>query len=600
MSGLGLLTAVFLVSPALMSTYLGIFSWRRRNIPGAISFGFTMFISAGWGVTAALAVINSDATVARFWLNLMFTLGAFLSVAIFAAAAQTTGHMALTQPSRVVLWLIIPIITALLTMTSANHNWYLYDVRFVPSGAQNIGWVNRYGPWVVVHLSYSYGLILYAVVLLIQQIVKTRYRIYRIRVFLLLVGMLLPFLANIINSLLVENHTFITPIMLNLSAPLFFWVLFRYRLFDLLPIARDQAFEYMDDAIIIVNEDNRVVDVNPRAALLSGRPANEVIDKPLAEVYPNYRDAFMQALEGATRHQSIQINRGEQPAYFDLSIMPITRNQERVGKLIILSDRTEQRLAEARARRMETERERVRTLSEFVGAASHEFRTPLAIIRNSAYLINRITDPDKRAEKTTLIDNQVNLLIQLVDGLVTVVKLNAEVDLTFDRLDINPIVARVIQRLHVEAEAKALHLEAHTATDLPPIGGHVDYLQEAVRAILHNAIRYTESGGTITLHTLQREGQVVVTVQDTGIGIEAEHLPHIFDAFYRADKARSTAGFGTGLAIASRVVTLHGGHIQASSQIGVGTTLEMRFPSANGLVGKTKAVQAVQNNNEAN
>ena len=597
MSGLGLLTTVFLVLPALMSIYLGMYSWRRRSIPGAISFTFTMFATASWSLTAALVVLNSDAGVASGWLRANFAIGALLSVGILAAAAQTTGHTFMSTPTRMMPWLLIPAITILLTITGNSHHWYLYDIRFVQSGSQNIGWMSEYGPYSVVHLTYSYGLIAYGIVLLVQQLLKLHYNNYRIRILLLLVGLLLPFVANIANSLFVETRTFVTPIMLNLSAPIFYWVLFRYRLFDLLPIARDQAFEQMDDAVIIVNEQNLIVDVNPKAALLAHQLAPELIEKSLSDVYPVYQEAFTRALDGTSRHQSIQIDSGEQPMYFDLSVIPIIRDDEQVGKLIVLADRTEQRLAEDRARHVEAERDRIRSLSEFVGAASHEFRTPLAVIKNSAYLINRIEDPTKRAEKTAQIDNQVNILTRLIDGLLTVVRLDAQVDLTFHALDINIIVQGIEQKARVDAAAKNLHLELQVASHLPLISGNTSYLQEAIQAVLHNAIRYTPPGGTVTLRTSQRDNKTVVTVQDTGIGIEPEHLPRIFDVFYRVDTARSTSGFGTGLTIANRVITLHGGGIEISSEPGNGTTVDMTFPPANTPESKTVMPRPVSKTN---
>ncbi|MEZ4669287.1 MAG: histidine kinase N-terminal 7TM domain-containing protein [Anaerolineae bacterium] len=594
MTTLGLVTIIFLVLPALMSAYLGIYSMRRRAIPGATAFGITMFLIATWGLAAALVVISNDSATARLWLNVMFAFGAYLSVGILAATSQTTSLNNLFASWRLLVWLIIPTASSIIVLTSQSHQLFFYDIQFVQSGAQNIGWTQQSGPWSIVHLTYTYALIIYSAVLLVQQFMKLRYAPYRRRTLLLLAGLLLPFGANIANTLFLDVRTFITPILLNLSAPIFYWVLFRYRLFDLLPIARDQAFEHMDDAVIIINERDEVVDVNPRAAALAGQDAATLIEKPLLDVFPSgYREALAQTLGSNVRHQSIEVSRQQSPQYFDMSVVPIIRDNEQVGKLIVLADRTDQRLTEKRAHRMEAERERVRSLTEFVGVASHEFRTPLSIIKNSSYLLSRIDDPAKRAEKISQIDNQVNVLTRLIEGLLTIVRLDAEVELVFHDLDLNAVIQNAEQRVKNEAAAKNLHMDVKLMSGLPLVSGNMIYLQEAINAVLHNAVRFTQNGGSVTISTFEKGGEVVVRVQDTGIGIAPENLPRIFDVFYRVDQARTTAGFGTGLAIANRVVILHRGHIRTESQLGSGTTIELCFPPVHVAKSKTISAQPV-------
>ncbi len=580
MSTLGLLNAVLLVLPMLIAAYLGIFAWQRRTIPGAVSFALTMVVVAGWCATAALVVITTDPTAARFWLNLMLALIPFLPVCILAAVAQTTGHDSFVRGKRLFLWLIVPVITAVLSLTSQFQQIYVYDVQFVHSGVENIGWVNRFGFWSVVYLSYSYMLLVLSMVLLVQQFTRMRHRTYRMRILLLTIGLILPFVANIANTLLMDVRYFITPIIFNFSTPVLFWALFRYRLFELLPIAREQAFEHMADAIIIIDGDNRVVDVNPNAAALAQQTPAALIEKTLFEAFSTFEQSLRPLLDNFTSHQPIEIRQREQIRYFDVTVSPITRDGEQVGKLIILRDVTEQRLAEARARHLELERERLNTLSQFIESASHEFRTPLSIIKNSTFIISRTEDTVKRAEKIIQIDDQANRISQLVEALLNIVRVNASAELTLDPLNINTLIENIKQQLSPEAAAKNVHLEVDLAPQLPMINADALLLSKAIYAVVHNAVRYTPAEGHITITTCQQDSQVIITVKDSGIGIDSEHLPHIFDVFYRVDKAHSTAGFGTGLTVANRVIALHGGHIEASSRFGEGTTVTITLPRA--------------------
>ncbi len=579
MSSAGLLNAVLLLLPMLIAGYMGLFAWRRRTIPGAASFTLVMAVIAGWCATAALVVISRDYYAARFWLTLMLALIPFLPPAILVTVAQTTQSPALIRRGRLLLWFIVPAITALLSLTSASQQIYIYDVQFVRSGLDYTGWINRFGFWSIIHLSYSYALVIYAVVLLVRQFTRMRHRTYRMRILLLTVGLVLPFAANIINTLFMEVRYFITPIIFNFSTPVLFWALFRYRLFELLPVAREAAFEHMDDAIVIVDRENRIVDVNPSAAALARQSARDIIEKNVFEVFNDFEHSFPSLLDHYANHQAIEFQTGDEKRYFDLTISPITRDLELVGKLIILRDVTEQRLAEARARHFELERERLNALSAFIESASHEFRTPLSIIKNSTFIINRTEDSAKRAEKVTQIDDQANRISLLVEALLNVVRVNANTELTLDPLNINTLITNVQQNVREEAAAKNLQIELDLAPQPLIVNAETTYLTQAVQAIVHNAVRYTPTSGRVTITTRQQDSQIIITVQDTGIGIDPEHLPHIFDVFYRVDKARSTAGFGTGLATASRVITLHGGQIDAQSQPGEGTTITIQLPA---------------------
>jgi signal transduction histidine kinase len=580
MSVIGLINAVFLTLPLIITVYLGIHSWRRRNIPGAISFMISMLIVGAWCATSLLVVVNSDEKTALFWVKMMLAIVPFLPAFIVVSVLQTNVRDIPITRRWIVVLLVVPTITAILSMTSNSQSIYLYNLKLTQSGSQNVGWTNQYGPWAVVHLAYSYAVVGFSLVLLIRQFIRMRYHTYRMRSILLLVGVSLPFVTNMINTLVSDVHYFVTPMVFNISAPILFWALFRYRLFEVLPIARDRAFEHINDAIVIVDMEHRIVDVNPSAALLAKSNAAKLLEIQLFQAFVSFKDALMPLLESTVSHKLITLNMHNEERYFDVTISPITRDQEVVGKLIIMQDRTEQHSAEMRAHRLEVEHERLSTLSAFIEAASHEFRTPLSVIKNSTFIANRTDDPAKRTEKLDQIDDQVNRISQLVDALLSIVRLDASTQLELSPIDINSIVEMASEKVKAEATAHKVSLELAMTPRLPLIKGNTFHLTEAIYATIHNAVRYTPADGKVNIATTLHDSEIVVTIQDTGVGIDEEHLPHIFDAFYRVDKARTTAGFGTGLAIASRVINLHSGQLEVESKVGEGTTMLMKFPVA--------------------
>ncbi|MFN8530605.1 MAG: sensor histidine kinase [Anaerolineae bacterium] len=122
----------------------------------------------------------------------------------------------------------------------------------------------------------------------------------------------------------------------------------------------------------------------------------------------------------------------------------------------------------------------------------------------------------------------------------------------------------------------SLHLEL--GSSLPRIRGDFDYLSDALGQILENALRFTLPDGTVTIVTGATESSVWIEVRDTGIGIEEDELPHIFETFWRNDKAHTTPGFGLGLPIAKRIIAQHNGEISVSSYQGQGTTFRVTLP----------------------
>jgi len=146
-------------------------------------------------------------------------------------------------------------------------------------------------------------------------------------------------------------------------------------------------------------------------------------------------------------------------------------------------------------------------------------------------------------------------------------------------VDLAALVSGVVETMRPLAEVKSLHL--HTAgTNGVRTQGDEARLRQVFYSLLDNAIKYTPEGGTIEIRLGHRDHAVVITLRDTGIGIPPEHLPHVFDRFYRVDRARSRAegGTGLGLSIAQSIVTAHGGRIELASTPGEGTTCTVILP----------------------
>ena len=211
---------------------------------------------------------------------------------------------------------------------------------------------------------------------------------------------------------------------------------------------------------------------------------------------------------------------------------------------------------------------------------AHELRTPLTVIRgNLEAMIDGVYPLD--AEHLLPALNQVNLLARLIEDLRTLALAEAgQLPLVKRPIDLSALIASALASFEAQAAAQQVALRSEVALDLPRIEVDPDRIQQTVAILISNALRYTPANGTITLGAKAEADCVLIEVADTGSGIVAEDLPHVFERFYRADKSRSRAagGSGLGLAIAKGIVEAHGGSISVTSQIDQGTRMLVSLP----------------------
>jgi heavy metal sensor kinase len=218
----------------------------------------------------------------------------------------------------------------------------------------------------------------------------------------------------------------------------------------------------------------------------------------------------------------------------------------------------------------------------FTADASHELRTPLtAILGQIDVALERPREAESYRTTLTTIREQSQRLARLVGDLLFLARADARsVPIEVEAIDLGALLPAVIAQLEPLAAARKLSIELALAP--LRIYGHTDHLVRLFLNLLDNAIRYTPPGGRITLSCTSDQGEVAVRLSDTGPGIAPEHLPQLFDRFYRVDRGRNRAqgGSGLGLAIAQTIAQAHGGRIAVESSVGQGSTFVVILPAA--------------------
>jgi two-component system OmpR family sensor kinase len=222
-----------------------------------------------------------------------------------------------------------------------------------------------------------------------------------------------------------------------------------------------------------------------------------------------------------------------------------------------------------------------RSRSQFVSNASHELKTPLAAIKILAESLLNTDSPDPAMAREFLgdINAEVDRMSRLIEDLLTLVNRDEGSEMPMEPVNFSELVGDVMTKLSLLAATKSITLEPDLSPGITVWGDPVALEQMAVN-LADNSIKYTPDRGRVVVSLRYDNDHVLFSVEDNGIGIEPEHLPHIFDRFYRVDKARSrqTGGTGLGLSIVKSIVQSHNGDVQVSSSPGIGTTMTVTLP----------------------
>lgn len=255
----------------------------------------------------------------------------------------------------------------------------------------------------------------------------------------------------------------------------------------------------------------------------------------------------------------------------DYEVRVDTRSRDEVGQLAHAFNRMSEQLA-----RLEESRR------DLVANVSHELKTPITAIRaHLENLLDGVEQPDPDTLEVML--GQTERLGRLVEQLLDLSKLESgEVPLHRAEVELDPIVQQVVSEIEVAQAGKAVHIARAIPADLPPIHADAERVHQVLFNLVDNAVRFVPEGGEVRIAAHRHDGQVEISVADNGVGIPREHLPRLFERFYRGDTARSRddGGTGIGLAIARSVVEAHGGTIRAESEPGIGSVFSFDLPAS--------------------
>ena len=328
----------------------------------------------------------------------------------------------------------------------------------------------------------------------------------------------------------------------------------------------------MAEGVLVIDQEEKIVRINPAAANFLGTTSEDALGRAIQEVARNSElQRFVGNVIAKQRPEEGEIVlQGSQNRSLRMSGRELLSSEgEPVGCIVVLSDIT-------RLRRLE------RTRSDFIANVSHELKTPVTSIQGFAetLLDGALDSPGDARKFLGIIARQAERLGKIFDEMLVLSKLEQEEQVVLKSQPIRPILELSAQASELRAESKKITIEISCANDLQAACNEA-LLEQAISNLIDNAVKYSPAGSNVAVCADQSEGQVFISVKDNGPGIESQHLPRIFERFYRVDKGRSRAegGTGLGLAIVKHIAQVHGGQAVVESTPSKGSTFTIFLKS---------------------
>ncbi len=569
-----------------LSIWAAVVARSRRVVPGSIAFSWMMLAAAHWGLMDALHALlpAPDARTLIIAVKYLPVSAAALLWLSFTASYARISWPSI--PAVRVLLCIVPALTVLAALTNPSHLllWARVDVR-----PDTWGPITIYtpGPWFWVHIGHSYLLIAIGTWMLL---VGTRsypppYKPQRIVLGLavaLTMGANLYFITH-----LAEGARDMTPVTFGISGWAFCWGLFRHRLFGLVPAAHDMVVDSMEDGVVILDADRRIIEMNRAAERLTGcTPAS--VGQEIAVAVPWWSAGKAEERRSPEMPAVVRVEPG--PRFLEVRVSPVrTREQPLSGWLVMVRDVTARRRAEAERYALERrvqEQQKNESLTVFAAGIAHDFSNILTGILGNADLL-ALQARTGSSERHTA--EQIVLGAQRAADLVSKMLAYAGEGLVVsERVDIGALAGEMVQVLGVSA-ADHCTVIYRAPEQLPPVDVDPTQIRQVMLNLILNAIEAVDTGGVVTVETgqesLDREAlarmtygsdvepgrYVFVDVVDNGHGMCEQTQERMFDPFFSTKEA----GRGLGLATVRGIVRSHQAALRVTSAPGQGTRMRV-------------------------
>lgn len=334
-----------LIVSSAITLYLGIYALlKRKSAKGAISFIFSMFLVTIWSLGNALEMATIDLDTKLFWANIQYFAYCYSPITLLALCMEFTGYDEWTKPKKFWRFLVIPTIIIILVWTNDLHGMIRQGIYMDYSGSFPVV-AKRYGPMFFVHAFYSHLINIIAWVLITKAVV-IKNTVYRKQAFALFLGLSLIVIPNMlyISGISPVKRFDITPTFFGPAGLIMTWGIFRYKMFDLIPLARATVIETMEAGVLVYDLQNRIMDMNPAFSEILGLKAGKLSAKKVEEACSKIPELAKACIDRNITNTEFSINDDGYAKNYEAMFSPLSDNKGNIiGRLAVIYDITEKK-----------------------------------------------------------------------------------------------------------------------------------------------------------------------------------------------------------------------------------------------------------------
>jgi PAS domain S-box-containing protein len=534
--------------------------WKRRKSNGATYLMLFEIAAAIWAISDGFESASLQPGQKIIWAQLSY-LGISTSTAFFLLfSIDYANHGGYRKLRTFIFLMIIPVVTLIVVFTNSYHHFLWARIEFIEADHKAVYY---YGPYFWIQAFYQYAMLIFAIIILLRSSLKV-YSRHRAQFWIIIAGSLFPFAASIsyVFKLIPVKGFDPTPVSFIFSGFIVTYAIFWYRMFNIMPIAREQAIDNLRDGIIVVDSSGMIVDANPAFSAMTGQHPGWIIGTGVDDFLNSAgitRSAFS-AANDYTAEARMNIFQEEQD--FELKYHDIKDAAGRIlGGIFMLSNITTRKMiidaiADSNKRRKQelVEKEKlIMDLDAYARSVAHDLKNPMGSIVGLSEMIrerlaeNDLEDIDEMAE---IVCQQSRKMVRIIEGLLMLSRIRKE-DIVKTPVDTGPIIVDVMKRLNNEIVTRNAVL--HMPDKWPEVLANGQWIEEVWSNLISNALKYGGRPPVIDLgFEYKGKSRIRFWIRDNGNGLPESSLTKIFMDFERLG-VTDTDGYGLGLPIVKRI-----------------------------------------------
>ncbi len=544
--------------------------WRFRKSPEVRYLIYLEFIVAFWAITYSFEFATTSLNTKIYWSQISYFGIVFLPVCFFLFATAFSHKRNLISTKKVALLLIVPIITIVLVYTNENHHliWTSVTLNAVHN---TVIYNHGIGFWIF----YAYtGILLFLGLYNLASSIFKFKAYYKKQSSTLIIATLVPVIANLMHVTSINPYPGFnwTPVSFVLTGLIIVLGIFRFNMFNIVPLAKTKLFEILNDGVIVTNAEGFIEDCNSVVYSIFKWQNKSIIHEPFDEIFKSYSEITEGLSESLTSIQ-FEVKHANNRNYYQIKISPIYNDKNLSGHILLFHDITSIIKADEELKNtnkkllleIEKREKLIEDLDAFAHTVAHDLRSSLSSIFSASEIMEeiiKINDKNLLCELSNLINHSANKSIQITHELL----LLATTDKT--EVELKPLdMAKVFgeakyQLVDIITNSKA---EITEPTEWPQAVGYAPWIEEVWSNYLSNAIKY---GGTPPKIEVGAEvlmnGNIMFCVKDNGIGLTQDEQKKLFNNFVRLNPNKAD-GYGLGLSIVKKIIEKLNGSVGVES-----------------------------------